>query len=245
MNYAIIAAGQGSRLSGEGEALPKPLVTLGGRPMIERPVDILSRTGAESIRVIVNDRMTGVADCLSSLAATYPVSYVVRTTGGSMESFHELAKGLDRTQPFCLMTVDTVFRPEEFAQFISDFEADPEADGYMGVTTYVADEKPLFVAATPEGDITGFLDHPVPDVRYISGGIYALRPGALDILDDCAASGVSRMRDFQRALVAAGMRLKAWEFTKIIDVDHVGDLREARRFIADVPSSSLPKAQNN
>lgn len=233
MNYAIIAAGQGSRLSGEGEALPKPLVSLGGKPMIERLVDILSRSGAESISVIVNEQMTDVADALRRLSASYPIKLTVKTTGGSMESFHELSRTLDRSKPFCLMTVDTVFRPEEFRQFIADFEADTEADGYMAVTTYIADEKPLFVAATTEGDITGFLDNPVPDVRYISGGIYALRPGALDILDDCAASGVSRMRDFQRALVAAGQRLKAWAFTKIIDVDHTADLCEARRFIEE------------
>lgn len=233
MNYAIIAAGQGSRLSAEGESLPKPLVELGGRPMVERLLGILVGTGAESIHIIVNDSMADVADTLRSLSAEYPLSLTVKTTSGSMESFHELSKGLDRGKPFCLMTVDTVFRQEEFRSFIDAFESDAETDGYMGVTTYVADEKPLFVATTPEGEITGFLDHAVPDVRYVSGGIYALRPSALGILDDCASTGVSRMRDFQRALVAAGMRLKAWQFSKIIDVDHIADLEEARRFIAE------------
>ena len=36
MNYAIIAAGEGSRLRNEGVAAPKPLVPLNGRPMIGR-----------------------------------------------------------------------------------------------------------------------------------------------------------------------------------------------------------------
>lgn len=233
MDYAIIAAGQGSRLSGEGQALPKPLVELTGRPMIGRLIAILSANDAGSINVIVNEEMTAVGDYLRSLAGKYPLRLTVKSTRGSMESFHELSRSLDRNRDFCLMTVDTIFRPEEFERFIADFTADADADGYMAVTTYVADEKPLYVAATAEGDITGFLDHPVPGVRYVSGGIYALRPGALEILDDCAASGVSRMRDFQRALVAAGMRLKAWPFSKIIDVDHADDLREACRFVAD------------
>ena len=35
MHYAIIAAGEGSRLVQEGVALPKPLVDLDGRPMIK------------------------------------------------------------------------------------------------------------------------------------------------------------------------------------------------------------------
>lgn len=232
MDYAIIAAGQGSRLGGVGEdRLPKPLVGLGGKAMIERLVGILDSTGAGRISVITNPAMPEVAALLRSLSLSASLQVTEKATGGSMESFSALAPMLDATKPFCLLTVDTVFRPEEFAQFIADFEADEEADGYMAVTTYVADEKPLYIAATPEGDITGFLDHPVPGVRYVSGGIYALRPEALSILADCAESGVSRMRDFQRALVAAGMRLKAWQFTKIIDVDRPADIADAEAFL--------------
>lgn len=233
MDYAIIAAGQGSRLSGEGETLPKPLVRLGDKPMIGRLVGILASSGAGKINVIVNEDMPELASYLGALSAEFPLGITVRSTGGSMESFYELSKSMDPTKDFCLMTVDSVFDPEEFRRFIEEFEADDAADGYMAVTSYVADEKPLYVAVTPEGEISGFLDCPLPDVRYVSGGIYALRPSALSILADCHEAGLSRMRDFQRALVAAGMRLKAWPFSKIIDVDHVGDLEEARRFLGE------------
>lgn len=233
MNFAIIAAGQGSRLRNEGHALPKPLADLGGEPMIARLIGILDRAGASSISVIVNEESTEVADCIRSLKTEAPLKLVVKSTAGSMESFSELAKVIDRDKPFCLLTVDTVFRPVEFMQYIADFKADSAADGYMAVTSYVADEKPLYVASTQEGDITGFFDCPVENVRFVSGGIYALRPEALDILDDCRQAGLKRMRDFQRALVAAGMRLKAWPFTKIIDVDHSSDLDEARRLAAE------------
>ena len=39
------------------------------------------------------------------------------------------------------------------------------------------------------------------------------------------------MRNYQRALVAAGLRLKAFDMGKIIDVDHAGDIRKAEEFI--------------
>lgn len=234
MDYAIIAAGQGSRLSGEGEALPKPLVRLGDEPMIGRLVGILASTDAGRISVIVNEQMPDVASCLEALSVRFPLDVTIKSTGGSMESFYELSKSMDPTKDFCLMTVDTVFDPAEFRRFIEEFEADDSADGYMAVTDYVADEKPLYVGVTPGYEILGFLDSPVPEVRYVSGGIYALRPSALAILADCHEAGLSRMRDFQRALVAAGMRLKAWPFSKIIDVDHVGDLEEARRFLEGI-----------
>lgn len=50
MNYAIIAAGEGSRLVQEGVKLPKPLVDLDGRPMIGRLIDIFMNHNPESLR---------------------------------------------------------------------------------------------------------------------------------------------------------------------------------------------------
>ena len=44
--------------------------------------------------------------------------------------------------------------------------------------------------------------------------------------------GVSRMRNYQRALVDAGLRLRAYPFKKIVDVDHAGDIATAEAFIA-------------
>lgn len=38
------------------------------------------------------------------------------------------------------------------------------------------------------------------------------------------------MRNFQRALVAAGCRLKARLFSKVLDIDHAGDIAKAESF---------------
>ena len=40
MRYAIIAAGEGSRLHQEGIAVPKPLVTVAGEMLIDRLIRI-------------------------------------------------------------------------------------------------------------------------------------------------------------------------------------------------------------
>ena len=58
MNYAIIAAGEGSRLAQEGVTLPKPLVKLNGKEMVRRLIDIFLKNDADSISVIVNEEMT-------------------------------------------------------------------------------------------------------------------------------------------------------------------------------------------
>ena len=56
-------------------------------------------------------------------------------------------------------------------------------------------------------------------------------PRAIDILQGCIDAGQSRMRNYQRALVAAGLDLRAWPFDKILDVDHAGDIDKARKFL--------------
>ena len=60
MDYAIIAAGEGSRLVQEGVSTPKPLIKLHGEPMIDRLIGLFLRHGASSISVIVNEEMTDV-----------------------------------------------------------------------------------------------------------------------------------------------------------------------------------------
>lgn len=232
MHYAIIAAGEGSRLVSEGVATPKPLVPLCGRPMIGRLIDIFLSCGAESISVIVNGQMTEVRRYLEQLKATLPVELklVVKTTPSSMHSFYEVSR-LFGGQKFILTTVDTIFRENDFRRYAEAFEAADNIDGMMAVTSYIDDEKPLYVDVDPKMRITAFRDSPWDGVKYISGGIYGLDGKALKVLDRCIATGMSRMRNFQRALVDSGLQLEAYPLGKIIDVDHQGDIAKAEEFI--------------
>lgn len=234
MNYAIIAAGEGSRLAQEGVAKPKPLVSLCGEPMIERLMRIMLRCNAQSISIIVNEHMTEVQQFLRALIPTLPVpvQLVVKTTPSSMHSFWHLSKVM-KPGKFCLTTVDTIFREDDFAQYIAAFEADTTHDGMWAVTPFVEDEKPLWVDVDePSMAIRAFCDQPFEGAKYVSGGVYAMTDGAFQVLNDCIATGQSRMRNFQRAMISAGMRLQAFSIPKIIDVDHASDIAVAERFIS-------------
>lgn len=231
MNYAIIAAGEGSRLVQEGVQLPKPLVNLCGTPMIKRLIDIMMSCNPESLSIIVNEQMTQVREYLESLSLPVPFRLVVKTTPSSMHSFYEVSRHFGSGK-FVLTTVDTIFRPEDFRKYVEAFEADDNADGYMAVTSFIDDEKPLYIDVDSRMRITAFADKPFPGLKYISGGIYGLRPQALEVLRHCMDSGVSRMRNYQRALVEAGEDLKAYPFPKIIDVDHAGDIATAEAFLS-------------
>ena len=101
----------------------------------------------------------------------------------------------------------------------------------MARTEYIDAEKPLYISTDEALRITGFHDVPTAACRYISGGIYCLTPPALKTLESCMRQGVSRMRNYQRQLVTDGLKLQAWPFTKILDVDHVEDIEKAEAFL--------------
>lgn len=237
MKFAIIAAGEGSRLTAEGIDAPKPLVMVDGKRLIDRLIGVFMDCGADEIVVICNQLTNLVSNHLKEVQANgldgkhIPLRFVTKTTPSSMHSFYELSRLLGN-EPFCMTTVDTIFRPEEFKDFISAFsEAIANGyDGMMGVTDYIDDEKPLYVATDSDMNITAFLDKS-DSCKYISGGIYGLTHKAIETLDGCITRGESRMRNFQRALLSDGRKLKAYTFSKVLDIDHASDIEKAEFFL--------------
>lgn len=231
MDYAIIAAGEGSRLAQEGIKWPKPLVKLNGITLIDRLIDVFLKNDASSISIIVNEEMTEVQEYLRKMELPVPFYLLVKSTPSSMHSFYELSHILDG-ESICLTTVDTIFREEEFTGYIRTFQQETRLDGLMAVTDYIDDEKPLYVKTAEDRSIEAFLDQHDSHCRYISGGIYCLRRTGLSVLNNAIAQGMSRMRNYQRQLIAEGLQLKAYPFSKIIDVDHAEDIIKAEQFLS-------------
>ena len=235
MKFAIIAAGEGSRLAQEGVAQPKPLIPLVGVPMIERLVRIFVGCQADEILIIVNELHPATRAFVDRLAAEHPewpLRIIVQTTPSSMHSFAALAPHL-ADAPFVLTTVDTIFREPDFRAFVDAFGRALATgyDGLMAVTDHIDDESPLYIGTDEALNIDGFFDQREPRFRYISGGIYALAPRAIQTLHRCMAEGQSRMRNFQRGLIADGLRLRAHVFPKILDGDHASDIAKAEQFL--------------
>jgi NDP-sugar pyrophosphorylase family protein len=231
MKFAILAAGEGSRLAQEGVELPKPLVKINGEAMIDRLIRIFKDNGAEEIVIITNNLTPLTQNHLRDLQTKdESIKLIVKTTPSSMHSFYEL-KPLIGNGKFCLTTVDTIFREKEFGEYIDAFKA-YEGDGMMAVTDYIDDEKPLYVSTDAAMGITGFLDA-CDAPKYISGGIYGLTPRSIVTLRGCIERGESRMRNFQRALIADGLRLRAWAFSKVLDIDHKSDIGKAEEFLSE------------
>ncbi|SES62828.1 NDP-sugar synthase [Prevotella sp. kh1p2] len=239
MNYAIIAAGAGSRLAAEGVRQPKPLVEVGGECLIDRLIRIFMQNDAHQISVICNQEAHAVSRHLLSVKENglqgrpVPLRFIAKSTPSSMHSLYELQRIMDGG-PFVLTTVDTVFSAGEFGRFVQSFAETLQQglDGLMGVTPYVDDERPLYVETTAEGRVAGFRDDSTRGCTRVSAGIYGLGSATLPTLRACVEGGESRLRSYQRALLRDGCRLRAYTFGKVFDIDHASDIAKAELFLA-------------
>ncbi|MBR1626736.1 MAG: NTP transferase domain-containing protein [Bacteroidales bacterium] len=239
MNYAIIAAGEGSRLRKEGFQSVKPLVKVCGEYLIERLIRIFKDNSAESISVIINEESGELKSYLDGKDWGVKINLIVKSTPSSLHSFWNIINQTGITE-CCLTTVDTIFSEKDFQKYISCFQSNKNVDALMGVTKYIDDEKPLYVKTDDDFTVTAFCDSKeTDDIDIVSAGIYCLRKKSIDKADDCIKANVSRMRNYQRSLIEAKLCVKAFLFSKVIDIDHVEDIKKAEKLITDFNTTVL------
>ncbi len=233
MEYAILAAGQGSRLSKEGVKESKPMIRILWQPMIERLIRLLVSCGAERVHVVTNPAMDDLNEHLAYLRDTegLPVSFRPIVSDNSFYSLSEAA--CDIKGKFIALTVDAIFPLDEFKDYIKAVETMPEGMALMALTRYVDDESSLYARlADDESEVIDYRygGEPFEGTPIVSAGIYGITDKIMDIAqrDQYPAS----TSDFQRIL-AVGNDIKVVPFvmSKAFDVDHVSDLRSAEQFL--------------
>lgn len=228
MIAGIIAAGEGSRLKAGGIPGPKPLVRVGGVPIIERLLLSLHRCGIESVRCIINEESTAVREYVEGLRLPIPVRFVVKSTPSSMHSLFELAPHLGEGR-FLLATVDSIFDEADLRGLVAAAAADTAVDGRLAVTEFIDDENPLYVDADGGGRIRSFSK--TGRARWITGGLYALSTRVFREIGPAREAGIERLRNFLSHLVASGYDLRIHPFSTIVDVDRAGDILAAERLL--------------
>lgn len=239
MNYAILAAGMGSRLAQEGLAMPKPLVPIMGKPMIGRLIDILMECGGEKINVVANSRMPQLVEYLEKLKSEgLPVEARPIISDNSYYSLTEACKGLDGR--FIAMTVDAIFPTAEFRRYVEAVNNINDNEVLMGLTRFVDDESPLYARLGESGEVIDYRygGMPFPEGTIVSAGLYGLTSTAMktvEVMDKYPES----LSDFQRILAAeTGIKVLPYEFTKALDVDHDRDIAVAEAFLCEANGNS-------
>jgi NDP-sugar pyrophosphorylase family protein len=232
LRAGVIAAGAGERLAAAGSL--KPLVRVGGRPLIDRVLGSIADAGATDVVVIINERSLPVRDHVSSDCWPFDIRWIVQTTPSSMHSFLLVLEALvspvngadDRV---LISTVDTVVREGAFAEFVSAARAG-DADVTLAVTTLVDDEHPLRVRLNGDRRVTA-IGAAADGSPLVTAGYYFVRARVLDEADLARRQGVCALRAFLGRLIERGYRIDGVVMPDSIDVDRPSDVVVAERLL--------------
>lgn len=233
MRAVILAAGDGGRLGHYTQALPKPLVPLNGRPLIDYTLDSLVAAGVRDVVVVTGYREAEVLTALRSAPHPINISFVSNPryhTGASLSlrAAHEAVGD----EPFLLLMSDHLLADTLVRQLVDNALRAPNAsfvaaDFAVRDETYTAEATKLLVSG--DGTVTAI----GKDLRRWSAfdtGAFALAPSAWDAVfsveEDCELSTIFTALAERGELYAADVTGSFW-----YDVDTPYDLAQAERLL--------------
>jgi glucose-1-phosphate cytidylyltransferase len=173
----ILCGGRGTRLQEHAPAVPKPLVEIGGRPILWHVIQIYLAQGFDRFLLLTGHRGEQIEGFVRG--ESWPAEARIECldtgedtpTGGRV---HLAAKTLE-PQPVCLTYADGVADIDLSA--LLEFHASHGADATMTVVR----PRLQFGVAELNGDgwVRGFVEKPRSE-HWVNGGFFCLEPAALE-----------------------------------------------------------------
>lgn len=178
---AILCGGRGTRLQEHSPALPKPLVEIGGRPILWHVIQIYLAQGFQRFVLLTGYQ----AELIEQFAreSAWPADASVRCldtgrdtpTGGRISRAAELLGG----ERFCLTYADGVADID-----LGALLAEHDLHRAVATMTVVRPELQFGVAElNGDGVVRGFVEKPRSE-HWINGGFFCFEPQVLELLED-------------------------------------------------------------
>jgi glucose-1-phosphate cytidylyltransferase len=209
---AILCGGRGTRLQEHTRSIPKPMVEIGGRPILWHVIQIYLAQGFRSFLLLTGYRGEQIEQFVA--AAQWPADAEIRCldtgadtpTGGRVH----LAAAELRGAEFCLTYADGVANID--LEALLEYHGGHRAPATM---TVVRPELQFGVAELDaDGAVTGFVEKPRSE-HWINGGFFCLRPPVFDVL---TVDSILEREPLQRLAAGDGLRAFRHEgFWKCMD----------------------------
>ena len=174
MNIIIPMAGRGSRLRPHTLTVPKPLVPIAGKPMVQRLVEDFTSSCLEDIdeiAFVIGDFGKEVEGQLLDIAASVGAKGSVFTQDQPLGTAHAILCARETLRGHCVIAfADTLFD--------ATFDFDTSKDGYIWVEEVEDPSAFGVVKLNNEGEITDFVEKPETPVSNLAiVGLYYVRDG--------------------------------------------------------------------
>jgi histidinol-phosphate phosphatase family protein len=214
----ILAGGKGTRLQERLQGLPKPLIDICGKPLLERQIELLKSYGFEQILILVNHGAQQILDfCQSRDQWNIDVQCIddgtpLGTAGAVIKTFPLLA------DDFLVVYGDTMF-DIDLARFQAFHEQDPSAGATLFLHPNDHPQDSDLVGMDESNRISAFYPYPHPPGTYlpnlVNAGMYYFRKSALQ-----AWAGNKQLLDFGKhifpVLIDQGVVLRGYNSPEYI-----------------------------
>lgn len=178
----ILAAGRGTRMGEMTEEIPKPMLPIQGRPMLEHIIERLTKAGVRRFFVVVGYRHEAIEQHFSKWPL--PIEFCVQQPVDGTGSAARLAQHFAGKNPFVLTYGDILCDAAEYTRCASVLGEDPAIATVIAVK---AVDDPWQGAAVYEkqGRIECIIEKPAKGTsttHWNSAGFYVLRPVIFDYL---------------------------------------------------------------
>jgi NDP-sugar pyrophosphorylase family protein len=213
----VLAAGKGTRMGSLTEELPKPMLPVGGKPLLEHVLDHLRDAGIRDCAVITGYRH----EVIEAHFASYPMRLafihqeVINGTAGAAR----LARAFAGNDPVLLTYGDIWCEPEDYRRVMQPIAGEaggePETEATLAVK-YVDDPFQGAAVYVSDGFIRKIVEKPpqgTSTTHWNSAGIYCFRPQVFDEIDKVplSARGEYELTSAIEQMIGSGRKLRAVE----------------------------------
>jgi glucose-1-phosphate cytidylyltransferase len=180
---AILCGGRGTRLQERTVDIPKPLVEIGGRPIVWHVVQLYAVQGFRDFLLLCGYKGSLIEEWAAR--EDWPDGVTVRCLDTGLDTptggrIHRAAPELGAGR-FCATYADGVADVD-----LAALVAYHDEHGALATMTVVRPELQFGVTEVePDGAVTGFREKPRSE-HWINGGFFVFEPGVLDYLTDRA-----------------------------------------------------------
>ena len=216
----ILAAGRGTRMRELTAELPKPMIEVRGKPVLQHIVEGLRDAGIRDCLLVVGYRADVVQNFFGdgshyNLAIQYKTQTVQDGTGRVVE----LARDFITDCPFILAYGDILVDPTNYGR-LANFSDDVDAmltvtrgeDVSKGGAVFVNDQMAVVDIREKSDKWSGLSQDAIP---FYNAGLYAFRPSIFDFTATLKPSsrGEYELTDAIRDLAQSGKKVKALQLT--------------------------------
>jgi dTDP-glucose pyrophosphorylase len=215
MNKAVLlAAGRGTRMRELTETLPKPMLKVRGKPVLQHIVEGLREAGLSDFLIVVGWHAEVVKEFFgggSKLGVR--IEYVTQTVQDGTGKVVELARGFTGDEPFVLSYGDILISPENYPRVCSAL-TNAEAVVTVKRSDDVSQGGAVFV--NEKFELVDLREKPKPGEPtspWYNAGVYAFRSSIFDFIAKLERSprGEYELTDAIRNLALAGNKVQALE----------------------------------